>query len=109
MLAFITNPTSAVLPRKLVRSLRSARRPAAAALELLVQAGGAIALIAVGFVVPLPSFFGAWQHAVQYAVSFLWIMGMISAIKFVDRSEPTAAPHVFRTGVHLHRRADHRR
>jgi UDP-GlcNAc:undecaprenyl-phosphate GlcNAc-1-phosphate transferase len=61
-----------------------------AAVRLLVQAGSAVILIAAGFVMPLPSIFGAWQGTAEWVFTLVWIVGVINAINFIDGSDGLA-------------------
>ena len=79
----------------LTNNATSTQNATSTAVNLLVQAASAVVLVSAGFVVPLPSVFGEWQQAAQFALSLVWILGAIQAVQFLGRTHRMAATQVY--------------
>ena len=91
----------------LTNNATSTQNATSTAVNLLLQAASAVVLVSAGFVVPLPSVFGEWQQAAQFALSLVWILGAIQAVQFLGRTHRMAATHGAHARIH-HRRNDRR-
>ena len=87
----------------LTTNATSTQNATSTALNLLVQAASAVVLVSAGFVVPLPSVFGEWQQAAQFALSLVWILVAIQAVQFLGRTHRMAATHRVYSRVVRHR------
>jgi UDP-GlcNAc:undecaprenyl-phosphate GlcNAc-1-phosphate transferase len=58
-----------------------------ARIKLLTQLVSAAILVVAGFVIPLPQVFGGFQPWVEGGLTWLWIVGVINAVNFIDGSD----------------------
>jgi UDP-GlcNAc:undecaprenyl-phosphate GlcNAc-1-phosphate transferase len=61
------------------------RLPALA--KLFLQCSCALVLFLADYVVPLPEVFGGAQYWVEGGFTFLWVVGVINAVNFIDGSD----------------------
>ena len=61
------------------------RLPALA--KLVLQCSCALVLFLTGYIVPLPEVFGDAQYWVEGVFTFLWVVGVINAVNFIDGSD----------------------